>query len=219
MGVITGSLMDRGAVVAGYRAIFGLLTLVAIAVQAFSLASLGLFNPANYFSFFTIQSNLIATGLLLLGAARWRAGRSSRLDFLRGGAVVYMTVTGVVYSLLLRAVEVDTTIPWVNSVVHQVMPVMVIADWLIDPSATRLTMRQGLLWLSFPLLWIIYTLIRGAIVHFYPYPFLNPTNGGYVSVTLYCVAILVFMTAVCAGVVAVGNALGVWRHSPEAPSA
>jgi hypothetical protein len=211
--------MDRRAVVAGYRAIFGLLMLVAIAVQAFSLAGLGLFSPANYFSFFTIQSNLIAAALFLLGAARWRAGRSSRLDFLRGGAVVYMTVTGVVYFLLLRGVEVDTTIPWVNSVVHQVMPVVVIADWLIDPPATRITMRQGLLWLSFPLLWIIYTLIRGTIVHFYPYPFLNPANGGYVSVALYCVAILVFMTAVCAGVVAVGNALGGWRHSPEAPAA
>jgi hypothetical protein len=211
--------MDRRAVVAGYRAIFGLLTLVAIAVQAFSLAGLGLFNPANYFSFFTIQSNLIAAALFLLGAARWRAGRSSRLDFLRGGA-------GGLHDRDRRRLfpppprgRSGYDHPLGQRRCAPNHAVVVIADWLIDPPATRLTMRQGLLWLSFPLLWIIYTLIRGAIVHFYPYPFLNPTNGGYVSVALYCVAILVFMTAVCAGVVAVGNALGGWRHSPEAPAA
>jgi hypothetical protein len=131
-----------------------------------------------------------------------------------------MAVTGVVYFLLLRGIEVNTSIPWVNSVVHQIMPVVVLADWLIDPPATRLTMRRGLLWLSFPLLWIIYTLIRGPIVQWYPYPFLNPANGGYVSLALYCVASLVFMTAVCAAVVAVGNALGGWRRrAPEAPAA
>jgi hypothetical protein len=91
-------------VVGGYRAVFAVLTVVAIAVQASSLTGLGIFDPGNFLSFFTIQSNLIAVALLVAGVARWRAGRSPTLDFLRGAAVVYMTVTGIVYFLLLRNV-------------------------------------------------------------------------------------------------------------------
>jgi hypothetical protein len=198
--------VDGRALVAAYRAVFGLLALAAIATQAISLSSLGIFNPGNFFSFFTILSNLIAAAVLLVAVARWRSERSRRLDLVRGGAVVYMAVTGIVYSLLLRGADVDTALVWVNVVVHYLMPVVMVADWLIDPPAERITYGQGLLWLSFPFVWTIYTLIRGAIVTWYPYPFLDPTNGGYATVALYSLAILVVMFAVCIGVVALGNA-------------
>lgn len=68
-------------------------------------------------------------------------------------------------------------------------------------------MRHGLLWLSFPLLWIVYTIIRGAIVNLYPYPFLNPANGGYASVAVYCVVILIALL-----VVVLANAAGSGRR-------
>jgi hypothetical protein len=54
------------------------------------------------------------------------------------------------------------------------MPLVMLADWLVTPPARRLRLRQGMLWLSFPLVWIVYTIIRGAIVNKYPYPFLDP---------------------------------------------
>jgi hypothetical protein len=210
--------VDTRAVVAGYRVVFAVLALVAIAVQAVSLANHGAFNPGNFFSFFTIQSNLIAVALLVAGAATWRAGRSATLDFLRGAGVVYMTVTGIVYFLLLRNTDVDTAIPWVNSVVHEVMPLVIVADWLIDPPAARIAVWRGLLWLSYPLVWIAYTLIRGAITSWYPYPFVNPANGGYASVAVSSAVIAVFAAALCVAVVAVGNALGARRSPDEAPA-
>ena len=193
------SIVDRRSVIATYRLGFGLLTLVAMAVQLADLASSGTLDLVNYFSYFTIQSNLIAATLLLIGAARWRAPRSSALDFARGGAVVYMSVTGIVFTLLLSGTDVDTAIPWVNTVVHELMPMVIIVDWLLDPPEGRLTIRQGLLWLAYPLAWIIYTLIRGSLVNRYPYPFLDPANGGYGSVLVYCVAILVLMWLVLRG--------------------
>ena len=52
--------------------------------------------------------------------------------------------------------------------------------------------RQLGYWKIYPLVFPVYTLIRGAIVGFYPYPFLNPASaGGYGGVALYCVAIFV----------------------------
>ena len=188
-----------------YRLVFALITIAAIISQAVSSINLGIFRPANYFSYFTIDSNLIATALLLVGVARWRSRNPPAPDILRGAGVVYMSVTGIVFTLLLSGVDVDTQLKWVNTVVHELMPLVILADWLIAPPVMRLTFRRGALWLLFPLAWIIYTLIRGAASNWYPYPFLNPSNGGYVSVMLYCVGILVLMLVVCTAVVWLGN--------------
>lgn len=188
-----------------YRLGFALLTLAAIVTQLVTLAGAGTLDPVNYLTYFTVDSNLIASILFLVGAARWRSERSPTLDLLRGGAVVYMSVTGVVFAVLLSGTNVDTAIPWVNSVVHELMPLAVLADWLLDPPQMRLTLRQGTLWLGYPLVWIVYELIRGAITGRYHYPFLNPANGGYGAVAFYCVAILMVMLVFCAVVVWLAN--------------
>jgi hypothetical protein len=193
------------ALLAIFRIVFGLLTFFAIGFQLKTLADEGRLDLVNYFSYFTILSNLIGATLLLVGAARWRSPRSARIDLLRGGAVVYLSVTFIVFALLLSNTDVDLAIPWVNSVLHEVIPVVIVLDWFIDPPTVRLSQRQGLLWLSFPAAWIVYVLVRGAIVGKYPYPFLDPANGGYVSVAVYCVGILVLMVAVCTVVVWAGG--------------
>ena len=207
--------MSRAQVISLCRALFAALTLVAIAVQMVDLAGKGILNPVNYFSYFTIDSNLIAVAVLLAGATAWDGASPRRLDILRGAAVVYMSITGIVFTLLLSNTDVDTAIPWVNTVVHELMPLVILADWLLAPPTARLNMRQGVLWLSFPLLWIAYTLIRGGIVNHYPYPFLNPANGGYASVSVYCIGILVAMLIVCFVTVALANAAGGGRHRAE----
>lgn len=181
---------------------------MAIGVQLSDLAARGTLNPVSYFSYFTIQSNIIATLVLIIGAGRWNRSGSATFDLVRGGAVVYMSVTGIVFTLLLSGTDVDTAIPWVNTVVHQLMPIVMVVDWLLDPPAGRLTVRQGLLWPSYPCNWIVYILIRGAIVNLYPDPFLDPANGGYGSVAVYCVAILVLMSLICAAVVGLANTVG-----------
>ena len=51
------------------------------------------------------------------------------------------------------------------------------------------------------------TLVRGAIDGWYPYPFLDPANGGYASVAIYVVGIFVGFLAIGAATMAAGNAL------------
>ena len=193
------------------------IVLAAIVTQAIVLANAGAFDPTRFFAFFTILSNLIGATLLLVGVVRWRTPRSDRIDRLRGGAVVYLMVTFIVFALLLADTDVDLAIPWVNSVLHEIIPIVIVIDWLIDPPTARLTNRQGLLWLSFPAAWIVYALVRGAIVGRYPYPFLDPANGGYGTVAVYVVMILLLMLAMCAAVVAIGNWARV-RHDLAAAS-
>jgi hypothetical protein len=199
--------MNSRLVFVAYRAGTASLVLVAVLAQMADLLARQVLVPLNFFSYFTIQSNLIGAAVFLVAAANWRTGRSRVFELIRGAAVVYLTVTFVVFALLLSGTNVDTAIPWVNAVLHQLFPLVVIADWLIDPPRWAISVRQSLVWLAYPLAWTAYTLVRGAMVNWYPYPFLNPANGGYGNVAVYVVAILVFGAAICAIVAWIGAVL------------
>jgi len=200
--------VDRRALLAILRVAFAALAVAAILTQLLDLSGRGVLDPVNFFSYFTIQSNLIAVAALLLTAAVPAELRTPTHDVFRGAATTYITVTFVVFALLLSNTDVDTAIPWVDRVLHRVIPIVLMADWLIDPPRRPIAFRGALWWLAYPAAWIVYIMVRGAIVSKYPYPFLNPANGGYGVVLIYCLAILVGMLGVTWVVTRVGNAMG-----------
>lgn len=176
-----------------FRLLCGGAVLGAITLQAVTVAQAGTFLPWNFFSYFTNLSNILAAVVFIISALYLAKSRkpSVRDDTIRGAAVLYMAVTGVVYNTLLINQNVGLLIPWVNILLHVVMPLAVIADWLYQPPKTKLTVSQAGVWLFFPVVYVIYTLIRGALVHWYPYPFLNPDKvGGYGGVAAYCLGIV-----------------------------
>jgi hypothetical protein len=173
--------------VRGYRLLFALLTVGAIAYQVWVGGQKPDFRPANFFSFFTIQSNLLAAAVLLWGAlAPASSWASATADRVRGAAVLYMSITGVVYGVLLSGYqeELQTTVPWVDTVVHRVMPLVMVIDWLVEPPHGSITPRSVLIWLMYPLLYVMYSLVRGPLVGWYPYPFLDPRAAGVAGVRL-----------------------------------
>lgn len=171
----------------------GFVALAALGAQAFVLVQADMFNAVNFFGYFTNLSNIVAALLLIVSAAYVYKSRkpSATDDLVRGAATLYMVITGVVYALLLTGEDVGLLLPWVNSILHVVMPVVVVADWLYQPPRTKLMARHILWWLLFPAMYLVYTLLRGAIVGWYPYPFLDPDKiGGYGGVALYACGIL-----------------------------
>jgi hypothetical protein len=182
--------------------------IVAISYQFASLRTgVPTFSPANFFSFFTIQSNLFAIAMLGLVVVVRPAERTVLFDAVRGAVTLYIAITGVVFAVLLAGLQesLDTHIAWVDFTVHKLMPVVLVADWLIDPPRHRLSYRVGLAWLLYPLVYLVYTLIRGARVGWYPYPFLDVSRHGYGVVLLNCAVMLVGFVAATAAFVAVGN--------------
>lgn len=161
----------------------------------------------NFFSFFTIESNVLAVVSLAIGAVMLIGGRAEGVGFtvFRMIAVTYMTVTLIVYNLLLRGIELPQgqTVEWSNEILHVVGPLVVIVDWLIGPGRHRLDWSRVWAVVVFPIVWATYTLIRGPIVGWYPYPFLNPDNSenGYLSVAFYVVLIAAVMVGVGAAAI------------------
>jgi hypothetical protein len=200
-------LMDRRQILAIVRAAFGLLVLVAIAYQARTLIDAGFFRPLRYFAFFTILSNLFGAILFLALAARWRTTRTHAFDVLRGAAVLYLVITFIVVLVLLSGAELQVGVPWVDFVVHKLFPLVVVIDWLIDPPSTDVRLRDVAWWLVFPSVWVVLTLARGAVDHWYPYPFLDPANGGYRSVAFHVGMILAGFLVIAGGVNAVSDVL------------
>lgn len=196
------------------RIAFGLLILAALIWMIKVLIDEGQFNPLNFFTFFTILSNLLAMGVLLEGGRRMLTGAPPVPDMIRGAAVVYMTVTYIVFAILLRDLqeELQTHVAWVDSVFHRLAPIVLMIGWVVDPPRERISFRRSLWWLSFPLLWVIFTMIRGAVDGRYPYPFLDPANGGYGTVLVYVVAITALFLLVCWVVAAGGSALRARRR-------
>src|SRR3981081_2038879 len=87
-----------------YKLVFAALALVAIAAQLLHSTQLANFNMVNFFSFFTIESNIFAATLFLISAyVLWAGKRNATLDYLRGAATLYMLVTGIIYTTLLAS--------------------------------------------------------------------------------------------------------------------
>ena len=149
-------------------------------------------SVANFFSFFTIQSNIIGAAAVTTAALAGPAARGSLwLSQFRGAATLYMAITGMIFSLLLSGLDVQTTIPWVNSTLHYIFPLFIVIDWLVDRSVRPLSFRQGLIFLVYPVLYGAYSLIRGPIVDWYPYPFLDPRPNGYGFVVIMMIFVAV----------------------------
>jgi hypothetical protein len=199
----------------GWRLVrFGtaVLAIVAIAAQLKTLADVNRLDLVNFFSYFTIDSNILGILVLLVQAARPRWLRPIRYESIRGATTVYLTVTFVVVIALLQNVDVGLQLVWVDFVLHKLTPVVIVLDWLADPPQVPIQWRRALTWLAFPLIWLAYTLIRGAIVGWYPYPFLDPANGGYGQVAITVLLIPVAGAVVCLVYAWLGTALGARRR-------
>lgn len=189
--------MDKKQFAITYRLAFALLIPITVAIQlAYSLERAQGFSLVSFFSYFTIQSNLFAAVILSMSAyVLWKRKKDAQLESLRGAATLYMVVTGIIYNLLLRGDSLGTLLPWVNDILHRIVPVVMLFDWLYYPPARKFTAKEALTWLIYPVVYAIYTLIHGPLArHWYPYPFINAALHGYGRVALNCVVIAVSMT-------------------------
>lgn len=167
----------------------------------------------RFISYFTIQSNVA----VLLASLAVLGGRDLSTPFqraLRLASLVGISVTGIVYVLLLAGTDSHEGLSAVaNALLHYLTPPLAVLMWLAAGPWPGLNLGDLARMMVWPVAWIAYTLVRGAIVDWYPYDFINVDLKGAGSV-----ATMVGVIVVCA--LLFGALIGVvdrWRgRSAEA---
>lgn len=158
----------------------GLATFASVALVARFVWGLGsaTFEPANFFGYLTVQSNLAYVTIEVIAAIAAFHGRdeSPRLANVRAIVLSCTVTSGIVFALIvsqsaLRGIRVD--VPWSDIVLHFVLPCVAVAEWILVPRAP-VRWRVVAFVLGYPLVWGVLTIIRGAFVDWYPYYFLDP---------------------------------------------
>ena len=160
----------------------------------------------NTFSYFTIQSNvLVLVAAVVLAIRVDVSGRLWRV--LRLGSLTGITVTGVVYATVLAPyVHLTGWAMVYNCVFHYAMPAAGIVGFLLVGPRLRFWARD-LVFMVWPVSWLIYTMLRGALLHpeftgfssapsHYPYEFLDVDRVSLVEV----VGSIAFLAALLVGV-------------------
>ena len=153
-------------------------------------------------SYFTIQSNLLVA-VTAVQLAR---------DPLRAAALVGITVTGLVHFVLLRPLLHLEGASWAaDKLLHMVVPLVAVVGWLVAGPRPRAPWRDTVTALVWPVAWLAWTLVVGALTGWYPYPFLDVGAKGAGSVAVTCVGVTLLFLAL-AGVLS-------WldRRMPPAP--
>ena len=150
----------------------------------------------RFFSYFTTQANLLVVATSLSLARRpdrdgsgWRV---ARLNALSG-----ITITALVHWFLLHPLDDFRGLQWASdTLVHIIVPILVVLGWLVFGPRRRITTRVVVLGMIWPVAWLLYTLLVGRITGWYPYFFLDLEQSGPGVVAVYCVAILILLFVV-----------------------
>jgi hypothetical protein len=190
------------------RAVLAALVFVAVARQLIVVFEQPDPAPVHFFSFFTIQANLIAGAVWLFGA--WRPASLAARPLLRGAATTYLAITGIVYFALSfdpnKDELLELTAWWVNALTHQVLPLAAIIEWILVPPTRRITARVSLTWLLYPVAYFVYSMVVGFFTGWYPYPFLVPGYWqGYSGVVFNALVILAMMIPIAVAVGWIGS--------------
>ena len=104
-----------------------------------------------------------------------------------------------------------------NQLVHTVVPLLTVLGWLIFGPRGYTSRRIAWLSLLFPAAWLVFTLIRGAVIHWYPYPFIDVSVIGYGKAILNSFWVSLLLLGLAAGATALDSRLGPAARRPGLP--
>ena len=145
-------------------------------------------NQPAYFTFISVVMTTLVSWWLVIRPH----SRSPVLHVVRIAAVCCLSITGLVFNILLRDDSVLSPLQQVNDFTsHVVLPILLAVVTLLVGPFGQVRWRRIAISLLIPALWLVFTLVRGPILDWVPYDFLDHTApGGYTTVATYCAVIL-----------------------------
>ncbi len=142
----------------------------------------------NFFSYFTVLTNIIvATSLTVsLLAPSSAAGQFFLKPSVRTAIALYITVVGITYSVLLRNIWNPTGLQLVaDRLLHDAVPMLALLFWVVFIPKKTLEWKNAFPWFIYPVAYLVYALIRGAVSGWFAYYFLNYNALGWSKTFLY----------------------------------
>ena len=137
----------------------------------------------QYFSYYTILTNLMIAWVTTTLFIR-REDTSKRQKMLTAILVYIMTV-GLTYNTILRSLWKPQGLQLLaDNLLHSIIPVLYLMFWIFFVRKQSLQWKDIFQWLIYPLVYLVYVLIRGAYFGVYPYPFVDVEQLGYARVML-----------------------------------
>ncbi len=125
------------------------------------------------FLYFTVQSNIAVCAFLLVESLHHRRGQFFH-PAVQPAVVLYILITGIVYNTMLAPGMEVTGINQVTIIInHTVTPLLFITDWLINSRHGGIKWKHYLLWMIYPIAYLIASSIIGALTNAFLYPFLD----------------------------------------------
>jgi len=105
-----------------------------------------------------------------------------------------------------------------NLVVHYIIPVAFVLDWLMFTPKGRLRWIDPAKWLAFPLVYGLWTVIHGALIHWYPYFFIDIGALGWGRALLNYGFLLAFFLIVGLVIVTIDRVFGRQHRRDSGPA-
>ena len=183
----------------------GIIALVSVSIQFYLMIENRVSSIPEtiirFFSFFTIVTNLIVGVYFTLLYFNYKKNSTSLFQKpeILTAITVYITIVGLVYQFALRHLwEPEGLQKIIDESLHSIIPLLVIVYWYFYENKKSIQYKSCIQWLIYPMMYLVYILIRGAFSNFYPYPFVNVINLGFqkVMVNSLILIVLFFFIAV-----------------------
>ncbi len=149
----------------------------------------------HFFSYFTIQSNILVA-LAAVWLSRDPVADTIRFRALRLAGLLGISVTGVVHFTLLRPLlDLEGADYVADKLLHMVVPALAVLGWALVGPRPRIDRRALVPSLAWPIAYLLYCLVVGAVDGWYPYPFLDPDEDGWLGVLVTAVGITALFVA------------------------
>lgn len=183
----------------GWRILFavvgwaGLLAQYGLILHGGTRSALG--STVVFLSYFTILTNILVALALTAPALApdSRLGRWTASEGVRAALAMYIAVVGLIYHALLASTwNPHGLLFYVNQILHTVMPIAFVLDWLLFVPKGRLRWIDPVKWLAYPLLYGVWTAAHGQLIGWYPYWFIDIGALGWAAALVNFGLLLVF---------------------------
>ena len=146
----------------------------------------------TYFSYFTIQTNLIIGIFYIYSLIKLIFNKQNFSDYinnnnsLKSALLVYIIIVSLIYNIVLRKLWVTKGLLLIiDNFLHVINPIIYLFFWILFSNKTKLKFKYIFFWLIYPLAYLFIMLLYGLKTKIFPYFFLNFYKIGLLNTLIY----------------------------------